>query len=305
MAATSVSFHHKTSGQGFRKGQVVAGLGACALLVFGAGASGAWAVTTPVDLGTATSYSALAATTVTNTGPTTLSGNVGVSPGSAVTGFPPGITAGTIHAADAAASSAEADALTAYNDASGRTFTSAGQTDLGGLTLTPGAYNTGGVITITGALTLNAQGNPNAIFVFKSLSTLITASASSVVLTNGAQACNVFWIVGSSATLGTGSTFVGSILANTSVTVTTNVDIKGRAIALNGATTLDSDTFTSAACAASPSPSPSGRSTGSALPNTGASENSLLMWGFGAAAVIAVGVAFDLTRPRRSTRPRK
>jgi hypothetical protein len=146
---------------------------------------------------------------------------------------------------------------TAYNTAAAQAPTGTVSADLGGQTLTPGVYNSATSLGLTGALTLDAQGNANAVFIFQAGSTLTTASASSVNLVNGAQACNVFWQIGSSATLGTASTFRGSILALTSITATTGATVDGRLLARNGATTLDSNTVTRAQCAA-PAPPPPG-----------------------------------------------
>jgi hypothetical protein len=155
------------------------------------GVSRAGAAQPTVGLGTADSFAILAGTTVTNTGPTTISGNVGVSPGSAVTGFPPGIvTNGTIHAADAVAAQAQSDLTNAYVDAAGRTPCTDVGADLAGQTLVAGVYCNpdAGTLGLTGTVTLDAQGNPNAVFIFQSASTLITASDSHVALTNEAQA---------------------------------------------------------------------------------------------------------------------
>lgn len=204
----------------------------------------------PVPLGTTASFSVLAASTVTNTGTSVINGNVGLSPGTSVTGFPPGVVNGTQHITDAVAAQAQIDLTTAYNNAMSQGPTSPIVADLGGQTLTPGVYNSASSIGLTGALTLNAGGDPNAVFVFQAdTSTLTTASASQVVLINGAQACNVFWQVGSSATLGTDSQFQGTILASASITVTTGVTINGRVLARNGAVTLDTDTITTSTCA--------------------------------------------------------
>ncbi|MCW2881046.1 MAG: hypothetical protein JWQ95_5146 [Sphaerisporangium sp.] len=206
----------------------------------------------PVSLGAAGGFAVLAGSTVTNTGPTAVTGDLGLSPGTAVTGFPPGTVAGTIHAADAAAAQAQVDLTAAYNDAAARTPATTVPTQLGGTTVTPGVYTSAaGTFQISGNLTLDAQGDPNAVFIFQTASTLITASASSVTLTGGAQAYNVFWQVGSSATLGTDSSLAGDILALTSITVTTGVRVNGRTLARNGAVTLDSDTITRAAGALS------------------------------------------------------
>jgi Ice-binding-like/Bacterial Ig-like domain (group 3) len=203
----------------------------------------------PVGLGTADNFAVLAGQGVTNTGPTTVNGDLGTWPNPAVTGA--GLTVnGSIHAGDAVAQQAQADTTIAYNDAAGRTPVTTVATELGGQTLTEGAYNSAaGTFQITGTLTLDAEGDPNAVFIFQAGSTLITASNSTVNLINGANACNVFWQVGSSATLGTNSTFRGTILALASITVTTGVTIQGRALARNGAVTLDSDTITRATCA--------------------------------------------------------
>lgn len=203
----------------------------------------------PVNLGTATSFAVLAGTTITNTGSTTITGDIGVSPGTATTGFPPGVVLGTTHEDDAVALQAQNGLTAAYTDAAGRTpATNVFGGLLGGLTLVPGVYNSASSLDLSGILTLDAQGDPNAVFIFQAGSTLITASNSSVVLINGAQACNVFWQVGSSATLNTTSTFQGTILALTSISVTTGVVVNGRLLAINGAVTLDANTITVTTC---------------------------------------------------------
>jgi uncharacterized protein with beta-barrel porin domain len=211
------------------------------------------------NLGTAASFGVLAGSTVTNTGtPTIINGNLGVWPGSAVTGFPPGVVVGgTIHAGDAVAQQAQVDDTTAYNTLSGRPITQnlTGQ-DLGGKTLIAGVYGFNSSAQLTGTLTLNGQGNPNAVFIFNVGSTLTTASASHISLINGAQGGNVFFRVGSSATLGTGTTFVGDILALTSIALDTGAQINcGAAFAQTGAVTLDNNLIsichTTAATAAS------------------------------------------------------
>ena len=208
------------------------------------GASPASAHTAP-SLGSAQRFAVLGGSTVTNTGSTIVTGDLGVSPGSAVTGFPPGlIVSGTIHAADAARA-AQDDVTTAYNSLGGQPCTQdlTGQ-DLGGQTLSEGVYCFSSSAQLTGTLTLNAQGNPNAVFIFQMGSTLTTASASSVVLINGGSPGNVFWQVGSSATLGTSTSFAGNILALTSITVTTGARVTGRTLARNGAVTLDTNAVT-------------------------------------------------------------
>jgi len=225
------------------------------------------AIVPTVQLATAAEYAVLGGSTVTNTGPSVLDGSAGVSPGTAVTGFPPGIVLppATIHAADAPAAAAQADLTTAYVDAAGRPVDGTTTADLGGLVLVGGVYAgpSRSPLTLTGPLVLDGANDPTSVFIFQTDSTLITASGSTVTLINGAQECNVFWQVGSSATLGTGSTFTGTILALTSVTVTSGVTVRGRALARNGAVTLDGDVFTRPGCAAGAQPSPAGTPGGS------------------------------------------
>lgn len=191
------------------------------------------------------SFAVLGGSTVTNTGPSVITGNVGVSPGSAITGFPPGTIAGpyTFHANDGVASQAHADLQTSYTSLGGRapTVNLTGQ-DLGGLVLTPGVYVFDSEAQLTGNVTLDGLGNPNAQFVFLIGTTLTTASASEVTLVNGAQGNNISYVVGSSATIGTGTIFAGEILALTSITLNTDASIIcGAALAINGAVTLDSN----------------------------------------------------------------
>jgi hypothetical protein len=209
-----------------------------------------------VGLGTSGSFAVLAASAVTNTGPSTINGELGVSPGTAVTGFPPGTTHGSTHAADAVAAQAQSDLTVAYNDAASRTPAVTVAGDLGGLTLTPGVYKSGSSLGLTGELTLDAQGNANAVFVFQAGSTLTTASGSSITLINGAQACNVYWQIGSSATLGTSSVFAGNILAHTSISMNSAVTVNGRALARVGAVTLINDTISPSGCSTPKSTAP-------------------------------------------------
>lgn len=221
------------------------------------------AIVPTVQLGTAESFAVLAGSTVTNTGASRLHEDLGlwdapVETGVAVTGFGPGAGDGQLvppaefHIDDAVAEQAQADLTAAYVDAANRPgATSTGTADLGGLELQGGVYDVpGGAIELTGTLTLDGAGNADSVFIFQADSTLITASSSTVKLINGAQACNVFWQVGSSATLGETSVFVGNILALTSITVNNGVTVDGRALARNGAVTLINDTFKPTACAA-------------------------------------------------------
>jgi hypothetical protein len=208
------------------------------------------ATPTPVPLGTLSTFAVLGHSTVTNTGPSVIAGSVGLSPGTSVTGFPPGtVNNGTEHVTDAVAAQAQADLTTAYNAAAAESSTAPIVADLAGQTLTAGTYTTASGIGLSGALTLNGGGNPNAIFVFQAGSTLTTGPASSVVLENGAQACNVFWQVGSSATLNTTTNFVGTIMASASISLDNGVTVDGRALASTGAVTLINDTFTIPTCA--------------------------------------------------------
>jgi uncharacterized repeat protein (TIGR01451 family) len=195
-------------------------------------------------LGAAQGFAVLGSSTVTSTGLTVITGDLGVSPGTAVTGFPPGtVTGGAIHAADSVSLQARLDSTTAYNNLAGQAcdVDLTGQ-DLGGMSLVPAVYCFSSSAQLTGTLSLNAGGDPSAVWVFRIGSTLTTASSSSVLLTNSGQDYNVFWQVGSSATLGTGTAFKGNILALTSITLTTGTTLSGRALAQNGAVTLDSNT---------------------------------------------------------------
>jgi hypothetical protein len=212
----------------------------------------AWSFTTAATVGTQASvvlggagaFAVLAGSTVTSTGTTALTGDLGVSPGTAVTGFPPGTVTGSTHAGDATSATAMTDLTTAYNDAAGRTVapvTVAG--NLGGLTLPPGLYKSTSSLSISsGNLTLDAQGDANAVFIFQMASTLTTTSGRAVILSGSAKASNVFWQVGSSATLGTTSAFKGTIMADQSITLNTGATLEGRALARIGAVTLAGNT---------------------------------------------------------------
>jgi hypothetical protein len=239
--------------------------GAIAVAAFTPGQS-AVAATAPVGLGRAGSYGVLAGTTVTNTGLTVINGDLGLWPDTSVTGFPPGIVNGSKHIAGPVAHGAQAALTTAYNQAAiapptgPNTSSSIGSAGIETGPLVPGIYEATSSLEIEGALTLDAQGDPHAVWIFQAPASTLTADVgSSVVLANGAQACNVFWQVGSSATLSTSSVFVGTILALTSISVQHGATIAGRALARNGAVTLDDDTITVPSCTGpSPSPTPTG-----------------------------------------------
>lgn len=210
-------------------------------LPFCAAISPAFAQVAP-PLGQASGFAVLGGSAVTNTGASLITGDVGVSPGTAISGFPPGTLTGTLRSNDAVAQGGQSDLTTAYNALAGQACnTGLTGTDLGGLTLPPAVYCFSSAAQLTGTLTLDAQGNPNAVFVFQIGSTLTTASASNAVVINGGSDCNVFWQVGSSATLGTGTALVGNILALTSITLTTSATSHGALLARNGAVTMDTN----------------------------------------------------------------
>lgn len=214
-----------------------------------------------VGLGVANSFAVLGGSTVTNTGSTVIGGGLGVSPGTAITGFPPGTVTGSIHTADAVAAQAQSDVTTAYNDAAGRTPAVALPGDLGGLVLTAGVYRQASSLLLTGDVTLDAQGDPNAVFIFQVGSALTTASSSRVLLAGSARACNVFWQIGSSATLGTNTALKGTVLSLQSITLNTRATLEGRAMARNGAVTLDTNPINGGSCAPEPAGTPPGGST--------------------------------------------
>jgi hypothetical protein len=244
-------------------------------------------------LGTAANFAVLAGSAITNTGPTTINGDVGISPGasSSVTGFPPGTINGGTHYADAVAVKAKTDLVTAYNDAAGQTpFVDKTGVNLGGQNLTPGIYHFSSSAQLTGTLTLSGFG----IFIFQIGSTLTTASAASVLLTNGAQACGVYWQVTSSATFGTTTSFQGTVMALTSITMNTGATLVGRALARNGAVTLDTNTITrpAAACAGLPNTGAPG------APSGGFPWQLVLVGVAGAAGALLVGSRMRAQRRR-------
>jgi hypothetical protein len=198
----------------------------------------AFAATSP-NLGTALNFTVLAGSTVTNTGPSVITGNLGLDPGSSVTGFPPGTVTGVKHISDAVALQAKNDLITAYRDAANAPVTTnMTGLNLGGKNLTPGVYKFDSSAQLTGTLTLSGNG----IYIFQVGSTLTTATSSVVATIDGAQACGVYWQVGSSATLGSATHFQGTLMALTSITMVTGANItSGRAMARNGALTLDAN----------------------------------------------------------------
>jgi hypothetical protein len=227
--------------------RLVAGFAAIsALVVLAAAPAGAQQA---VGLGTAESFAVLAGSGITNTGPTTITGDVGTFPTTTQTGFGSITLTGTStnHGGDALTQSAKTDLVTAYNDAAGRLPQTSVATELGGTTLTSGVY-TSPTFGLTGTLTLDGLNDPNASFVFQAGSTLITATDSRVLLINGANPCRVTWQVGSSATFGTRTSFVGDVLAQTSITANNSATFQGRLLARDGAVTLDTNTISNAAC---------------------------------------------------------
>jgi Ice-binding-like/Bacterial Ig-like domain len=208
---------------------------------------GAQAGEAPVALGAASTYAILAFNTVTNVNNpgTIVTGDLGISPGAALVGFPPGQVTGSIHAGDAVAAAAKVALLTAYNDAAGRLGAAVLAGDLSGLTFAPGLYkNSTSVMLSAGNLTLDAQGDANAVFIFQMGSTLTTSAGTEVILAGGAQATNVYWAVGTSATLGTNSSFQGTILAASAITMETGASIVGRLLAQGAAVALDTNAIT-------------------------------------------------------------
>jgi hypothetical protein len=206
-----------------------------------------------LTLGSACTFGILAATpSVMNTGPTNVTGDVGVWPAASVVGFPPGTLTGTLHLGDAVAMTAQGDLTTAYGAAAGAAGGAVLTADIGGQTLPAGVYKTTSAqptLGITGNLTLDGGGDPNSVWIFQVVSALTTAAGNSqVILTNSASSHNVFWQIGSSATLGTNTTFAGTIMAQASITLTTGATLNGRALARTGAVTLDSNPVNVPAC---------------------------------------------------------
>jgi hypothetical protein len=216
----------------------------------------------PVGLGTASPFVVLGGAKVTNVGPSVLNGNLGISPGTELEGFgPPAVINGSTHATNQVAAKAQLDLTTAYDTAAGQPVLPANDLsgeDLGGLKLSPGTYRYNAAALMTGALTLDAEGDPNAEFVFQIGSQLTTESASSVVLVNGASPCNVYWQVGSSAVLGTTTAFQGTLMALTSISLNSKATVVGRMLARNGQVSLIENTLTRPLCATGPTNPPPG-----------------------------------------------
>jgi hypothetical protein len=220
---------------------------------------------TLVPLATAGNYAVIGGTTITNTGPTWITGELALSPGTAVTGFPPGVS-GHKDVTNAAAGQAQSDLTNAYNNAAGQTPFVTISGNIGGRTLVAGTYRTTG--GLTGTLTLDGQGSTGGVWIFQQPSTLITATSSRVHLINGAQPCDVFWQVGSSATIGVSTTFVGNILALTSIAMQTGATLNGRALARNGAVTLDTNRIIQSSGCGYGAPAFVAPPTGNVLPAT-------------------------------------
>jgi len=249
-----------------------------------------YAAQATVNLGSTSTFAVLAGTTITNTGPTVINGSaggdVGVYAGSEFTGQSEVTIGGAVHLADAVAGVAQEDLVAAYNDAAGRTPVTTIPTELGGTTLKPGVYDSeSGTFEITGTLTLDAEGDPDGVFIFLTDSTLITKSDSMVNLLNSARFCRIFWQVGTSATLGTNSHFVGHIFAMQSIAAQNGATVQGQLLARNGAVTLDSNTITNGLCATV---------SGGELPATATPWYSILL--IGVSLIVVGGVIWSFSR---------
>jgi hypothetical protein len=281
--------------------------------VLGLGVAAAWVIfsgvgvsaATTVNLGRATPFAVLASTSVTNTGATTIYGDLGVYAGTSVTGTPPAIVEppSTIHAGDPVALGAQNDLTTAYTQAAGEGPPTTVGSNLGGDNLTAGVYQSSsdGALSVTGTLTLT--GNSSSVFIFQTGASygLTTATGSTVILAGGASACNVFWQIGSSAVLN-GPTFVGTVMASTSITVGNGVLVDGRLLASTGDVTLINDNINASACIPTSTPTPT---PGTGVPVTGAGGTSHfgdgILLGLGGLAVLGAGAAVGTIRRRRFT----
>jgi len=266
------------------------------LLVITAMPTMSMAAQATVNLGTTSTFAILAGTTITNTGPTVINGdaggNVGLYAGSAFTGQDEATISGAVNINNPAAITAKHDLETAYDDAAGRTPATIISSELGGQTLKPGVYKSdnGTSFQITGTLTLDGNNDPDPVFIFQMGTTLVTAVSSNVSLTNGAVYCRVFWQVGSSATLGVDSHFVGHIFALTSIAAQTGATVQGQLLARNGAVTLDSNTITNGFCAAAAAtPTPTTAPGATAVPTTAPTATAVPTTATGATPVPTTG----------------
>lgn len=207
---------------------------------------------TCTTFGDASNFAVLGSSTVTNTHYSVINGDLGLYPGTSVTGFPPGVVNGTNHITDGAAAAAKISAQAVYDCLLALPNPTRLLADIGGTTVTAGIYDFASSVGVTGTLTLDGEGDPNAIFVFQIPSTFIPATYAVIQVTNSAQPCNVYWLVGSSATLSVGSTTVGNIIAVASVTLNTHAILTGRAFALTAAVTMDTNTITRCECSVNP-----------------------------------------------------
>ncbi|MDT4985997.1 MAG: hypothetical protein QOI74_91 [Micromonosporaceae bacterium] len=236
---------------------------AMVIMVGAVGVPVGWTAPTAVGLGAAEPFAVLANSTITNTGPTRIKGSIGVNEGSAITGFPPGtVTDGTQHSSDAAAGQAKASLTQAYTVAAGlpQDFEVAAGVLVG--PLLEGVYHASSGMSLPGELILS--GDASSVFIFQADSTLVTATDSVIRLVGGVQPCHVFWVVGSSATLGTRTRFVGTIMAMASVTAVTGTSVAGRLLARTGAVTVDTTSVRRPVCAAAPGGGSSASPTGTA-----------------------------------------
>lgn len=248
-----------------------------------------FAATPTIDLGDASSFAVLAGEEITNTGTTTINGSaggdIGSYAGTSLTGEETLTFSGTAHLADAIAAAAKVSLSMAYDDAALRTPSTLILSELGGVTLKPGVYHSeAGTFKITGTLTLDGDGDTGSVFIFNTQSDLITATSSNVKLIHGARVCNVFWRVGSSATLGTNSTFVGRLMASTSISATTGARIYGQLLAKTGTVTLDSNKISNLVCTSAPT------EDGGELPDTGSNLSLLLVSSLFIVLIGAVGL---------------
>jgi hypothetical protein len=262
----------------------------------------------PVNLATVNPFVVLGGATVTNTKASVLNGDLGVAPGTALTGFDVAVVNGATHENDGVAKTAQADLTTAYDVAAEQPVSGGNNlsnTDLGERTLTPGAYGFTSSAQLTGALTLDAKGDPNAQFVFEIAEGLTTAPASSVVLVNGASPCNVFWQVGSSATLDTTTAFQGNLMALTSISLNNGASVIGRVLARNGQVSLIDNVLTRPLCDTGSTPPPPGEPPSGTVPPGGPGTTgpaSPAAPGGGSAVGPSRAVPVNRTRVRKATR---